>query len=388
MKNLNLLLNLLPLLFTLYAVSVSAESDELSCIVTGEASCKIIDTSTHFNQYLNLPCNQLPRQFIVDRSKVASGFYNNGEDGVTNERGFPQINVVYKWKTCNRSAIMAANVRLYSFHTSAKLRNQKQTPQKVRGLMKVNNCKVLKVQSSMDTELRYHPISFFVKAYLEMKAAVAVEETVAIEAAEYNTTSVDKNGMDIVTVTDTIYASAESVTEMDSDSDEVTCSDYKFYQTRLKYSDDCQVSASAECYLLDPANQRVTNTPCEGNIPKAPSPDECEDIPVQYFFRACNNEDREVRVKRSKSKYKVNGNVIGRVDGLLLPSNCENYFHDTTINTCAGGDTSTWSSIGIQGKGALSKMCKDYSSLKVGLVEPEPERSGLLMKLDVDEKVG
>ena len=77
----------------------------------------------------------------------------------------------------------------------------------------------------MDTELRYHPISFFVKAYLEMKAAVAVEETVAIEAAEYNTTSVDKNGMDIVTVTDTIDTSAESVTEMDSDSDEVTCSD-------------------------------------------------------------------------------------------------------------------------------------------------------------------
>lgn len=75
----------------------------------------------------------------------------------------------------------------------------------------------------------------------------------------------------------------------------------------------------------------AVETPCNANIDISST---CEDIPVQYQWRVCNGEDRAIRINRSKSKYKNDGEVEGNVDAVIESKQCIEYFKDSVLNTC------------------------------------------------------
>lgn len=107
---------------------------------------------------------------------------------------------------CNLNRNSNEFVKISSQESYAKLEHEKQ-PINKSGHIGQGKCRTYKISSQMDTEVRYHTLSTFVKGFL------------MIDDKIYNT----------------------------EPNDNVVCKDYKFYRTRVRRSDDCKLEVSLDC---------------------------------------------------------------------------------------------------------------------------------------------
>ena len=89
------------------------------------------------------------------------------------------------------------------------------------------------------------------------------------------------------------------------------------------------IQASVNCIIKNEGSNE--ETPCKGNIDSSRF---CEDIPVQYQWKVCNNEDKAIRINRAKSNYKYDGKIEGDIDEVIEPKQCNEYLKDSVMNTC------------------------------------------------------
>jgi len=311
----------------LIGIVFTSSVQALQCDVKARASCIITDERPEFYEFKNLDCRKFTGVYDIDIEKVENRTYS----GVINENGYPQINVQYKWQMCNLNSNPNEDVQISSQTSYAKLEQEEQLINK-SGHISQGNCRTHKISTFMDTEVRYHKLSTYMEGFLK--------------------------------IGDKIYDTEPN--------DKVVCQDYNFYRTRIRRSDDCKLEAQAKCYLMDVNTGKSTTTMCNGNIEYS-SNSKCS-VPVRYEWEACNYEDYDITLNPRRSKLKLNGSVVEKLDTTIEATKCVTFISDKEID-CSKNTDANSISLSLRGKGKGLRECRDYTYSQVSISDAFPSQS-------------
>ena len=140
--------------------------------------------------------------------------------------------------------------------------------------------------------------------------------------------------------------------------------------------------AEASCHIIG-QNGVATDTQCQEYF-DARKGSACQDISANFRWKACNDEDRTVKINQKSSNAKCGKQKIGRMKSSLKAKECQDFSEIRQINTC---DSNIFWSVYIKGrdwqkvsKGGdpyIDRDCKavTFSKLSVAIDSQSPSLS-------------